>query len=105
MLYWLSISTCGPLVHFKTLRILNNIIIVGISWAQIHDSADKELRTTKNTHECIRPISKLFLLGVTHIHELCDSDFSVLVDWLDFLMEDKTIEIIQDLHGTLEFLQ
>ena len=91
---------------FRHLRIFNNITIVGNLWAQILDAADEEFawvvsRTPKNTHEYIRPISKLFSLGVARFHELCDSDSSVSADWLDFLMEDEAIEIIQDLDGAL----
>lgn len=91
---------------FRHLRILINIAVVGNLWAAILNAADEEFswavsRTPKNTQQYIKPIAKLFSLGVARFHELHSSDSSVSADWLDFLMEDEAIEIIQDLDGAL----
>jgi len=91
---------------FRHLRILNNIAIVGILWAPILDAADEEFawavsRSPANSQEYIRPISKLFSLGVARFHELHHSDSSVSADWLDFLKEDEAIKVIHDLDGAL----
>jgi hypothetical protein len=91
---------------FRHLRILNSIQIVGNLWAAILNAADEEFawavsRTPQNTQEYVKPISKLFSLGVARFHELHHSDSSVSADWLDFLKEDEAIRIIQDLDGAL----
>ncbi len=91
---------------FRHLRILNNLAIVGNLWAPILNAADEEFiwavsRTPENTQQYVKPISKLFTLGVARFHELHKSDSKVSADWLDFLKEDEAIRIIQDLDGAL----
>jgi len=95
--------------NFRTLRhlrILNNMAIVGNLWAPILDAADEEFiwavsRTPEQTQQYIKPISKLFSLGVARFHEIHKSDSNVSTDWLDFLKEDEAIQIIQELDGAL----
>jgi hypothetical protein len=91
---------------FRHLRILNNIAIVGNLWAPILDAADEEFswavsRTPIITQEYIKPVSKLFSLGVARFHELYKCDSTVSPDWLDFLKEHEAIKIIQDLDSAL----
>ena len=91
---------------FRHLRILNNIAIVGNLWALVLDAADEEFswavsRTPSSTQEYIKPVSKLFSLGVARFHELHKCDSSVSADWLDFLKENEAIKMIQELDGAL----
>lgn len=95
----------------RHLRILVNIAIMGTLWAPILDAADDEIvwavsRTPEQTQEYIRPVSKLFSLGVARFHEIHKSDSSVSLDWLDFLKEDEAIAIVQELDkALLQFLK
>ena len=95
--------------NFRTLRhlrILNNMEIAGNLWAPVLDAADEEFawavsRAPTNTMEYIKPLSKLFSLGVARFHSLRRLDCPLSTDWLDFLMEDEAVSIIQDLDKTL----
>jgi hypothetical protein len=75
------------------------------------DAADDEFawavsRYPEQTKEYIRPVSKLFSLGVARFHEIHQSDSSVSLDWLDFLKEDEAIAIVQELDkALLQFLK
>jgi len=75
-------------------------------WAPILDAANEEFswavsRTPVNTQEYIKPVSKLFSLGVARFHELHKCDSTVSADWLDFLKENEAIKIMQDLDSAL----
>lgn len=91
---------------FRYLRLFNNMAITGTLWAPVLDAADEEFtwavsRSPKESQEFIGPISKLFSLGVARFHQIHVSDSKVSADWLEFLMEDEAIKIIQQLDGAL----
>ena len=80
--------------------------ITGTLWAPVLDAADEEFswavsRSPKESQEFIGPISKLFSLGVARFHQIHVSDSKVSADWLEFLVEDEAIKIIQQLDGAL----
>ena len=86
---------------FRHLRILNNMAISGKLWAPVLDAADEEFtwavsRAPESTQTYIKPISKLFSLGVSRFHELCSGN-----EWLDFLMKEEAVMIIQELDAKL----
>lgn len=89
--------------NFKSirhLRTLNNMSIAGKLWETILDAIDEELtfatsEIPEQTKYFIEPIVKLFSLGVSQFH--CIQSGGSTADWLDFLMEDEAIHIIQEL--------
>uniref|UniRef100_A0A7S2A1I7 Uncharacterized protein n=1 Tax=Ditylum brightwellii TaxID=49249 RepID=A0A7S2A1I7_9STRA len=83
----------------RHLRMLNNRAITGKLWKPLLDAADEEFawavsRMPKNTKVFTEPISKLFSLGVAKFHQMGPSNSNN--DWLDFLMEEEAIKIIQE---------
>lgn len=79
---------------------------MNIHFNLVADATNDELvfavsRLPEQTKEYIRPVSKLFSLGVARFHEIHQSDASVSLDWLDFLKEDEAIAIVQELDKAL----
>lgn len=84
----------------RHLRTLNNMSVAGKLWETVLDAIDEELsfatsEIPEQTKYFIEPIVKLFSLGVSQFH-LIQSGGSTS-DWLNFLMEDEAVEIIQEL--------
>ncbi len=97
---------CWNFRTLRYLRIFNNMAIVGNLWAPVLDAADEEFswavsRSPQASQQYIAPIAKLFSLGVARFHQIHMSDAKVSADWLDFLMEDEAVTIIQELDGAL----
>jgi len=89
---------------FRQLRILSNMAISGKLLTPILDAADEEFawvvsKTPAQTKDFLTPLSKLFSLGVAHFHQIQAADATG--DWLDFLMEEDAIRIIQQLDRTM----
>jgi hypothetical protein len=89
---------------FRQLRILSNMAISGKLLIPILDAADEEFawmvsRTPTQTKDFLTPLSKLFSLGVAHFHLIQKAD--AIGDWLDFLMEEDAVRMIQQLDRTL----
>lgn len=90
---------------FRHLRLFSNLSITEKLWTPILDAADYEFSQAvssmpKETKDFIEPISNLFSLGVAQKHRLRNADISA-VKWLDFLMHDDAIKIIQELDQKL----
>jgi hypothetical protein len=89
--------------NFETmrhLRTLNNMHIAGKLWETVLDAIDEELtfatsEIPEQTKYFLDPIVKLFSLGVVHFHSLQRGGSTA--DWLDYLMEDEAVAIIQEL--------
>jgi len=85
---------------FRHIVMLKNVYVVGKLWIPLLDAANEELawavtRMPHNTKEFLQPISKLFSLGVASIRELMTSESTG--DWMDFLMKDEAVHLIQEL--------
>eukprot|EP00559_Dactyliosolen_fragilissimus_P009165 CAMPEP_0184872842 /NCGR_PEP_ID=MMETSP0580-20130426/41515_1 /TAXON_ID=1118495 /ORGANISM="Dactyliosolen fragilissimus" /LENGTH=968 /DNA_ID=CAMNT_0027375689 /DNA_START=1061 /DNA_END=3967 /DNA_ORIENTATION=- len=95
--------------NFRTfwhLRILKNMSICSRLWSLVLDAADEEFcwaisRMPESTRDFVGPISKLFSLGVSHFHQMHESDCIQQRDWLEFLMDNEAVNIIQQLDKTL----
>ena len=89
--------------NFQTirhLRTLNNMAIAGKLWETVLDAVDEELNFAmseipEQTKYFIEPLVKLFSLGVAKFHSIQSG--GVNADWLDFLMEDEAVKIIQEM--------
>jgi len=89
--------------NFKSmrhLRTLNNMSIAGKLWETVLDAIDEELtfvtsEIPEQTKYFIEPFVKLFSLGVAQFH--CIQSGSSNDDWLEFLMRDEAVKIIQEL--------
>ena len=84
----------------RHLRTLNNMTIAGKLWETVLDAIDEELTFVTSelpdqTKYFIDPFIKLFSLGVAKFHSIQSGDSNA--DWLDFLMEEDAVKIIQDL--------
>ncbi|KAL7542915.1 hypothetical protein ACHAXR_012357 [Thalassiosira sp. AJA248-18] len=84
----------------RHLRTLNNMSIAGKLWETVLDAIDEELTFATSeipdqTKYFIEPIVKLFSLGVSQFHSIQSGGSTA--DWLEFLMEDDSVEIIQEL--------
>jgi hypothetical protein len=84
----------------RDMRTLNNMAIVGRLWATILDACDEELsfvmsEIPESQKYFLDPFVKLFSLGVAKFH--CIQSGRSNADWLDFLMEEDAVKIIQDL--------
>jgi len=84
----------------RHLRTLNNMSIAGKLWETVLDAIDEELtfatsEIPEQTKYFIEPFVKLFSLGVSQFH--CIQNGSTTADWLDFLMEDDAVKILQEL--------
>ena len=84
----------------RHLRTLNNMSIAGKLWETVLDAIDEELtfatsEIPEQTKYFLDPFVKLFTLGVAHFHLVMSGDSTA--DWLDFLMEDDAVKIIQEL--------
>ena len=93
--------------HFysiRHLRYLNNMAISGKLWETVLDAVDEELSFAtaefpEHTQDFLKPFVKLFSLGVSQFHSIQDG--AVSGEWLDFLLEDDSVKIIQELDGRL----
>lgn len=84
----------------RHLRTLNNMPIAGKLWETVLDAIDEELtfatsKIPEQTKYFVEPIVKLFSLGVSQFH--CIQRGGSTADWLDFLMEEESVKIIQEL--------
>jgi hypothetical protein len=98
--------------HFysiRHLRYLNNMAITGKLWETVLDAVDEELSFAtaefpEQTQEFLKPFVKLFSLGVSQFHSIQSG--AVSGDWLDFLLEDESVKLIQELDGRfIDFLE
>lgn len=84
----------------RHLRMLKDFSIAGRIWIPLLDAADEECsyvvsRLPENSKEFMCPISSLFSLCVAQFHKINAGDLSK--DWLEFLLEDDSAQIIKDL--------
>jgi len=84
----------------RHLRTLNNMAIAGKLWATVLDAVDEELNDKvsefpEQVKYFLEPLVKLFTLGVAKFHKIRAADSNA--DWLDFLMEDDAVKILQEL--------
>lgn len=84
----------------RHLRTLNNMAIAGKLWETVLDAVDEEMRFAtseipEQTMYFVGPFVKLFSLGVARFHSIQSG--RVNADWLDFLLEDDAVKIIQEL--------
>lgn len=97
---------CWNFRTLRHLRILSNMSLVGRLWSPVLDAADEEFSWATSmspvqTQEYIVPLAKLFSLGVARFHEIQRADSDVSLDWIDFLVEEDAIQIIQELDAAL----
>jgi hypothetical protein len=83
----------------RHLRTLNNMSIAGKLWETVLDAIDEELtfatsEIPEQTKYFLEPCVKLFSLGVANFHNVQSG--SSTADWLDFLLEDEAVTIIQE---------
>lgn len=88
----------------RHLRMLKNFSVSGGIWIPLLDAADEEFswlvsHMPDNSKEFMCPLSSLFSLCVAQFHKIGAGDLSK--DWLDFLLEDDAVRIIQDLNMKL----
>ena len=89
--------------NFQTLRhlrLLRDMTVSSAIWKPVLDAADAEFswavsRMPDNTKEFMVPLSNLFSLGVAQFRKISEGDLTR--DFLDFLMEDEAVSIIQDI--------
>ena len=84
----------------RQLRMLKDFTIAGKLWIPILDAANDELHWAvsnmpENVRELMFPISQLFSLCVSQFHKLGDGDLTA--DWLNFLMKDEAVELINEI--------
>jgi hypothetical protein len=84
----------------RYLRTLNNMAVSAKLWKTILDAIDEELtfilsEVPDQTKYFVEPFIKLFSLGVAKFHCIQSGDSNA--DWLDFLMEEDAVKIIQEL--------
>ena len=83
----------------RHLRTLNNMSIAGKLWETVLDAIDEELtfaasEIPEQTKYFLEPCVKLFSLGVANFHNVQSGGSTA--DWLDFLLEDEAVTIIQE---------
>lgn len=84
----------------RYLRTLNNMAISAKLWETILDAIDEELtfhlsEIPEQTKYFVEPFIKLFSLGVAKFHSIQAGNTNA--DWLDFLMDEDSVKIIQEL--------
>lgn len=84
----------------RHLRMLKDFSVAGRIWIPLLDAADEECsyvvsRLPENSKEFMCPISSLFSLCVAQFHKINAGDLSK--DWLEFLLEEDSARIIEDL--------
>jgi hypothetical protein len=84
----------------RHLRMLKDFSVAGRIWIPLLDAADEECsylvsHLPENSKEFMCPISSLFSLCVAQFHKINAGDLSK--DWLEFLLEEDSARIIQDL--------
>lgn len=84
----------------RQLRMLKDFSVAGRIWIPLLDAADEECsyvvsHLPENSKEFMCPISSLFSLCVAQFHKINAGDLSK--DWLEFLLEEDSARIIQDL--------
>ncbi|KAL9189680.1 hypothetical protein ACHAXT_009355 [Thalassiosira profunda] len=83
----------------RHLRTLNNMSIAAKLWETVLDAVDEELtfassEISEQTKAFIEPCVKLFSLGVAQFHLIQSGGSNA--DWLDFMMEDEAVGILQE---------
>ena len=89
--------------NFQTLRhlrILKDVSVAGRMWRPLLDAADEEFswvvsHMPENSKDLMCPLSSLFSLCVARFHKMSEGDLSR--DWLDFLLEQDAVRIIQEI--------
>jgi hypothetical protein len=89
--------------NFHTLRqfrMLKDFTIAGKFWMPLLDAADAEFsymvsKIPPGAQEYMLPISSLFSLCIVQFHKIDEGDLTK--DWLDFLLQDEAVKIIQDI--------
>ena len=84
----------------RHLRILKDFSVSGRIWMPLLDAADEELSwfvstLPDNSKGLMLPVSRLFSLCVAQFHKINDGDLSK--DWLAFLLEEESVQIIQEI--------
>lgn len=90
-------STFHSIRHLRT---LNNMEISGRLWKTVLDAIDEELsfaisEIPQATKDFVEPFVKLFSLGVSQFHLIQSGSSND--DWLDFLLADDAVGIIEEL--------
>jgi hypothetical protein len=88
----------------RHLRLLKDFSVSGNIWMPILNAADEELswlvsKMPEQSKGFMCPLSSLFSLCVAQFHKINAGDMTR--DWLDFLLEEDSARIIQDLNTTL----
>ena len=88
----------GALIIYP--RTLNNMAIAGKLWETVLDAVDEELNFAvsefpEQAKYFVEPLVKIFSLGVAKFHRIQAG--GIAADWLDFLMEDDAVQLIQEL--------
>jgi hypothetical protein len=84
----------------RHLRMLKDFSVSGRIWIPLLDAANEELTSfvsalPANSKGIVRPLSILFSLCVAQFHKINDGDLSK--DWLAFLLEEESVQIIQEI--------
>ena len=84
----------------RHLRILKDFSVSGRIWIPLLDAANEELswfvsNLPDNSQGIMLPVSRLFSLCVAQFHKINDGDLSK--DWLAFLLEEESVQIIQEI--------
>jgi hypothetical protein len=84
----------------RHLRMLKDFSVAGKIWIPLLNAADEEFscvvtQLPENSKEFMCPLSNLFSLCVAQFHKINAGDLSK--DWLDFLLEDDAVRIIDDI--------
>ena len=84
----------------RHLRMLKDFSVAGRIWIPLLDAADEEFswvvsHMPESSKEFMCPLSSLFSLCVAQFHKINAGDLSK--DWMDFLMEEDAVRIIQDI--------
>jgi len=88
----------------RQLRMLKDFTIAAKLWIPMLDAADEEFRWAvtnmpDNFKDMMVPMSKLFSLCVAQFHRIGGGDLTA--DWLNFLMQDDAVKLIQQLDEKL----
>ncbi|KAI2501154.1 hypothetical protein MHU86_13300 [Fragilaria crotonensis] len=84
----------------RHLRMLKDFTISGKLWIPMLDAADQEFtwivsKLNDKSKSIMLPLSELFSLGVAQFHKIAGGDLTA--DWMDFLVEDKAIQLIHQI--------
>ena len=84
----------------RHLRMLKDFTICGKLWIPMLEAADQEFlwivsKMPEKSKTIMVPLCQLFSLGVAQFHKIAGGDLTA--DWMDFLMEEKAIQLIHQI--------